>query len=69
MTVAIKPIPRVRATCLNSVLSIAIFLAIVDDEDKSSEVMSSIMAVAASHRPKSDIVSGSSIVLHFYYAV
>ena len=61
-TVAMKPNPKVRATCLNSFLSIAMFLEIVDDEDRSSEVMSSIMAVAASHRPRSDIVRGSSMV-------
>ena len=61
-TVAMKPIPKVRATCLNSFLSIAMFLEIVDDEDRSSEVMSSIMAIAASHRPMSDIVRGSSMV-------
>ena len=68
-TVAMKPIPKVRATCLNSFLLIVMFLEIVDDEDSSSEVMSSIMAVAASHRPMSDIDRGSSIFLHFYYAV
>ena len=61
-TVAMKPIPKVRATCLNSFLSIAMFLEIVDEEDRSSEVMSSIMAIAASHRPMSDIDRGSSIV-------
>ena len=68
-TVAMKPNPKVRATCLNSFLSIVMFLEIVDDEDRSSEVMSSIMVIAASHRPMSDIDRGSSIVLHFYYAV
>lgn len=66
MTVAMKPIPKVRATCLNSFLSIAMFLEIVDDEDKSSEVMSSIMAIAASHRPMSDIDRGNSI---FYTSI
>ncbi len=61
-TVAMKPIPKVRATCLNTFLSIAIFREYREEEDSISEVMSRIMAFIASHNPISEIDSGNSIV-------
>jgi len=61
ITVTMKPIPRARATSLNLFLSIAIFLEYVDEEDRSSEVVSSIIAIAASHRPMSDMDRGKFI--------
>ena len=61
-TVTMKPSPRVKATSLNCFVSIAMFLEIVDEEDRSSEVTSSMMAITASHRPMSDTDSGKFIL-------
>ncbi len=60
-TVIMKAIPKVRAICLNRLLLIMIFRIYGDGEDKSSEVISNIIAITASHRDKSYIVRGNFI--------
>jgi len=60
-TVAMKPIPSARATSLRFFLSIAMFLEYVDVDDRSSDVMSDIIAMTASQRPMSDIDRGNCI--------
>ena len=57
-----KPIPTAMATSLNCILSIAILLEYFDEDDKSSEVMSNMMAIAANQRLMSDIVRGKFII-------
>ncbi|MHA1267695.1 MAG: hypothetical protein ACTSRS_20840 [Candidatus Helarchaeota archaeon] len=57
-----KPIPSARAASLRFFLSIAMFLEYVDVDDRSSDVVSDIMAMTASHRPMSDIDRGKCIL-------
>ena len=57
-TVAMKAAPRPRATSRSLVLSMTILLETAADEDKSSDVIKTIMAVTASQRPTSDALRG-----------
>lgn len=65
MTVAIKPIPTIRARSLRRFFSMATFPRSPVEEDISSEVTRSIMAVTASHKPMSETDSGNLILLTF----
>lgn len=61
-TVIMKPMPNVRAVSLRRFLSITMFLRYLDDDEvRSSEVISRIIAVTASHRLMSENVSGQII--------
>jgi len=53
-----KPIPKARAVSLSRLFSIMMLLEILVDDVSSSDVMSSIIAMTASQRLMSDMVSG-----------
>lgn len=61
-TVIMKARPVPMAMSLSRVLSIAMSLRISVLEERNSEVMRRIMAVTASQRPISEVVSGKFIL-------
>ena len=58
-----NPIPKPNATSLRRALSITMFLEYPVDEDSSSEVIKTMIAVTASQRPMSETDRGKFIVL------
>lgn len=68
-TVNRKLAPRVRAISLRRFFSTATSDRYFVEEKSSSEVIKSIIAVTASHKLRSDTVSGNLILLAFYEAV
>jgi hypothetical protein len=63
MTVIKKAMPHPMAANLIRVLLIRILVEYSCDKGRSSEVIRSIMAVAASHRLRSESVSGMLIII------
>ena len=61
ITVAMKASPTPMDMSLRRVRSMTMSLKYVVEEERNSDVTSSIMAVIASHRPMSDIDSGKFI--------
>ena len=61
ITVAMKASPTPMDMSLRRVRSMTMSLKYVVEEERNSDVISSIMAVIASHRPMSDIDSGKFI--------
>lgn len=68
-TVAKKPIPSANAINLRRFFSIATFPSRPVEEESSSEVTKSMIAVTASHSPMSETDSGNLIFLTFFEAV
>jgi len=60
-TVAMKPIPSANAASLKRLLSMMTLPSMPTEDDKSSEVTRSIMALTASHNPMSEADSGNAI--------
>lgn len=58
MTVIMNPTPRASAISLRRFFSMMRFLEYFVELDSSSEVISSMMAVTASHRLMSDVERG-----------
>lgn len=65
MTVIMNPTPRASAISLRRFFSMMRFLEYSVELDSSSEVISSMMAVTASHRLMSEIERGKCMVLAF----
>lgn len=65
MTVIMNPIPRAMAASLRRFLFMAMFPSCPVDDVSSSDVISVIMAVTASHRLMSDVESGKCIPVCF----
>lgn len=61
-----NPIPKPNATNLRRVLSITMFLEYPVDEDSSSEVIKTMIAMTASQRPMSEADRGKFIVSSLY---
>jgi len=57
-TVAMNPIPKANATSRRRFFSIMMFLEYSVEEDISSEVISRMIAITASHRLMSDMDIG-----------
>lgn len=68
-TVIMKPIPSANANSLSRFLSNAMFPRVPVEDDSSSDVISRMMAVTASHRLMSNMDSGKCILLILRYAV
>ena len=68
MTVIMKPIPRARAISLRRFFSIAMFPSRPVDDESSSDVTRSMMAVTASQSPMSLTVSGNLIGIFIFLA-
>jgi len=64
--VIMNPIPKPNATSLRRALSITMFLEYPVDEDSSSEVIKTMIAVTASQRPMSETDRGKFIVSSLY---
>lgn len=62
-TVIMNPIPKPSATSLRRVLSITMFLEYPLDEDRSSEVIKTMMAMMASQRLISETDKGKFMIL------
>jgi hypothetical protein len=58
MTVIMNPTPRASAISLSRLMSMTMFLEYFVEDDSNSDVISSMMAVTASHRLKSDMDRG-----------
>ena len=61
-----NPMPRPKATNLRRALSITMFLEYPLDEDSSSEVIKTMIAMIASQRPISETDKGKFIVSSLY---
>ena len=61
MTVIMNPAPDARAMSRSRFLSIMMFPEYLVEEESSSDVMRSIIAVTASQRLMSDVVNGNCI--------
>ena len=64
MTMTMKPIPKAKVSSVNRFLSMVIFLEYIDEEERSSEVISNIIAITATQRPKSCVDRGKSILFN-----